>query len=67
MKVPTTLPAMGIACALCACSGSSGARVTEREIGGIGPDDRRFIYLESSRARPSAEVNPQLKIVRMAF
>jgi hypothetical protein len=43
------------------------ARVTEWEIAGIGPDDRRFIYLESARARPSAEINAQLKIVRMSF
>jgi hypothetical protein len=43
------------------------ARVTQWELDGIGPDDRRFIYFESARARPSAEVNPQLKIVRMSF
>jgi hypothetical protein len=48
-------------------SGYSDARVTEWEIDGIGPDDRRFIYLESARARPSAEISPQLKIVRMSF
>ncbi|MGB8909993.1 MAG: hypothetical protein WCC84_14705, partial [Candidatus Cybelea sp.] len=34
---------------------------------GIGADDRRFIYLESARARPSAEVDPQLRIVRVQF
>lgn len=43
------------------------ARVTEWELGGLGPDDRRYIYLESARARPVAVVNPQLKIVRMQF
>jgi hypothetical protein len=48
-------------------SGYADARVTEWEIDGIGPDDRRFLYLESARARPSAEISPQLKIVRMSF
>ncbi|MBV8067365.1 MAG: hypothetical protein JO113_05275 [Candidatus Eremiobacteraeota bacterium] len=48
-------------------SGYPDARVTEWEIAGIGPDDRRFIYFESARARPSAEITPQLKIVRMGF
>lgn len=43
------------------------ARVTQWEIDGIGPDDRRFIYFESARARPAAEVTPQLKIVRISF
>ena len=43
------------------------ARVSEWEFGGIGPDDREFIYLESSRARPVAVVNSQLKILRMQF
>lgn len=43
------------------------ARVIEWEFGGIGPDDRKYIYLESARARPVAVVNPQLKIVRMQF
>ena len=43
------------------------ARVTEWEFGGIGPDDRKFIYLESSRARPVAVVNSQLKILKMQF
>ncbi|MGA2759361.1 MAG: hypothetical protein ABSF08_03430 [Candidatus Cybelea sp.] len=43
------------------------ARVTEWEFGGIGPDDRQFIYLESPRARPVAVVNSQLKIVTMRF
>lgn len=48
-------------------SGYADARVTEWDFNGIGPDDRRFIYLESARARPSAQVTPQLQIVRMAF
>ena len=43
------------------------ARVTEWEFEGIGPDDRKFIYLESARARPVAVVNPQLNILRMQF
>ncbi|MBV9332731.1 MAG: hypothetical protein JO146_01865 [Candidatus Eremiobacteraeota bacterium] len=48
-------------------SGYPDARVTEWDIEGIAPDDRRFIYLESARARPSAEVNVQLTIVRMSY
>lgn len=48
-------------------SGYADARVTEWDIEGIAPDDRRFIYLESERARPSAEVNAQLKIVGMHY
>jgi hypothetical protein len=48
-------------------SGYPDARVTEWELGGIGPDDRRFIYLESPRARPSAEVDAHLDIVGMHF
>ncbi|HVR45292.1 MAG TPA: hypothetical protein VMT95_01435 [Candidatus Binatia bacterium] len=43
------------------------ARVTQWEIDGLGPDDRRYIYLESARARPTAAVSPGLKIVRMSF
>jgi hypothetical protein len=43
------------------------ARVTQWEIGGLGPDDRRYIYLESARARPAAAVSPRLKIVGMSF
>lgn len=45
----------------------SDARVTEWEIGGVGPDDKRYIYLESARARPVAIVTPQLRIVTMRF
>jgi hypothetical protein len=43
------------------------ARVAQWEFGGIGPDDRQYIYLESARARPVAVVNSQLKILRMQF
>lgn len=43
------------------------ARVANWEFDGIGPDDRRFIYMQSARARPTAAVTPQLKIVRMTF
>ncbi|MGB8908690.1 MAG: hypothetical protein WCC84_08060, partial [Candidatus Cybelea sp.] len=42
-------------------SGYPDARVTQWELDGIGADDRRFIYLESARARPTAEVDPQLR------
>jgi len=48
-------------------SGYPDARVTEWEFDGIGAGDRHFLYLESARARPSADVNAQLKIVRMQF
>lgn len=48
-------------------SGYSDARVAEWDIEGTARDDRRFIYLESSRARPSAQVDTRLKIVRMSF
>jgi len=43
------------------------ARAIEWEFGGIGPDDRKYIYFESARARPTAVVTPQLKILRMQF
>jgi hypothetical protein len=43
------------------------ARATQWEFGGIGPDDRKYIYFESARARPVAVVDPQLKILRMQF
>lgn len=43
------------------------ARVNEWEFGGIGPDDRKYIYLEASRGRPVAVVNNNLQIVRMQF
>jgi hypothetical protein len=43
------------------------ARVTQWEIDGLGTDDRRYIYFESTRARPVAAVSPGLKIVRLTF
>jgi hypothetical protein len=43
------------------------ARVIEWEFGGIGPDDRKYIYFEAARARPVAVVTPRLKILRMQF
>lgn len=48
-------------------SGQPDTRVFQWEIGGIGPDDRRFMYLQSARSRPSAEIDNQLRIVRMQF
>jgi hypothetical protein len=48
-------------------SGYSDARVTEWEFDGIGADDRHFMYLESARARPSANVDAQLHIIKMQF
>jgi hypothetical protein len=43
------------------------ARVSQWEFGGIRPDDRKYIYLQASRARPVAEVSPSLQILRMQF
>jgi hypothetical protein len=43
------------------------ARVTEWEIDGTGPNDKRYIYLESARARPVAIVSPQLRILQMSY
>ncbi len=43
------------------------ARVSQWELDGIAPDDRRYIYLEASRGRPAAEVSPSLEITRMSF
>lgn len=48
-------------------SGSADARVTEWDIEGLAPDDRRYIYLESERTRAAAAVNAQLKIVGMSY
>ena len=45
----------------------SDARVSQWEISGVGPDDRRFIYLEASRGRPVATVNTNLTIAKMQF
>lgn len=48
-------------------SGYADARVTEWEFDGIGVDDRHFMYLESARARPSANINARLQIIKMQF
>jgi hypothetical protein len=48
-------------------SGYSDARVTQWEIDGIGHDDRHFMYLESARARPSANIDSHLNIIGMSF
>jgi hypothetical protein len=43
------------------------ARVSQWEFDGLGSDDRKYIYLEASRARPVAAVSPSLQILRMQF
>ncbi len=43
------------------------ARVTNWEIGGAGPDDRKFVYLEAARGRPVAIVDNHLKIMKIQF
>jgi hypothetical protein len=48
-------------------SGFPDARVIEWEFGGLGHDDRKFIYLSAARGRPVAEVDPSLKIVHMQY
>ncbi|MBV9056751.1 MAG: hypothetical protein JO351_08950, partial [Candidatus Eremiobacteraeota bacterium] len=48
-------------------SGYPDARVTEWEFNGIGRDDRHFMYLESARARPSANIDAHLHILGMQF
>lgn len=48
-------------------SGYPDARVAEWDIDGVGADDKRIMYLESSRARPSGEIDNQLRIVKMQF
>jgi hypothetical protein len=48
-------------------SGYDDARVTQWEIDGIGHDDRHFMYLESARARPSANIDAHLNIIGMSF
>jgi hypothetical protein len=45
----------------------SDARVNQWEIGGLGPDDRRYLYLESSRARPVAILRRDLTIADMRY
>jgi hypothetical protein len=48
-------------------SGYSDARVTQWEIDGIGHDDRHFMYLESARSRPSANIDAHLNIIGMSY
>jgi hypothetical protein len=43
------------------------ARVSQWELDGLGHDARRFIYFDAARARPVAEVDPQLHIVHMQY
>ncbi len=43
------------------------ARVSEWEINGLGPDARKYIYLDAARGRPVAVVNDELKIVNVQF
>jgi hypothetical protein len=43
------------------------ARVSEWEIDGLGPDARKYIYLDAARGRPVAVVNNDLKIVDIRF
>jgi hypothetical protein len=48
-------------------SGYSDARVSQWEIDGVGHDDRHFMYLESARARPAANIDSHLNIIGMSF
>lgn len=43
------------------------ARVSEWDFAGVGPDDRRYLYLDSARARPVAVLGPHLTILDMRF
>ena len=43
------------------------ARVSQWELDGTHPGDRRFIYLDAPRGRPVAEVDTKLRIIRMSF
>ncbi len=43
------------------------ARASEWDFDGIGPDDRRYIYLEAARGRPAAIIDPHLKITGKSF
>ena len=45
----------------------SDARVNQWEIGGLGRDDRRYLYLESERARQVAILRPDLRIADMRY
>jgi hypothetical protein len=48
-------------------SNFSDARVSEWEIDGLGPDARKYIYLDAARGRPVAVVDNDLKIVKIQF
>jgi hypothetical protein len=48
-------------------SGDADARVTQWEINGLAKDDRHFMYLESARSRPSANIDAQLNIIGMSY
>jgi hypothetical protein len=43
------------------------ARVIDWEFDGIGPDDKRYIYLSAARGRPTAIVDKNLKILKINF
>jgi len=43
------------------------ARISQWEIDGTQPDDRRYLYFEAARGRPVAVVDPSLKILRVGF
>ncbi|HEY1976736.1 MAG TPA: hypothetical protein VGG89_09340 [Candidatus Baltobacteraceae bacterium] len=45
----------------------SDAHVNQWEISGLGRDDRRYLYLESERARPVAILRPDLTIADMRY
>ena len=45
----------------------SDARVAQWEVDGLDPDDKRYIYLEAARGRPTAAVTADLRIVKMSF
>jgi len=57
----------GTARAAIAASRYPDARVAEWEFGGVHSDDRRFLYLESARARPAAELGPNLQVLHMHY
>ena len=43
------------------------AHVNQWEIDGVGPDDRRYLYLDASRGRPVAVLRPNLTIADMRY
>ena len=45
----------------------SDAHVNQWEIGGVGPNDRRYLYLDASRGRPVAILRPDLTIADMRY